>query len=188
MANLLFLPPMKFWKRLFVALCTGLVLAFTPQQASSQVSREAELKAKMVAIVLQNYITWPTGKKPTEAKPLTIGIVGDDPFADANGASHLERQLKKAVILKFADHSDYKDCHVLVVSKKANFEKSYEKAKGAQVLVVSESPGLAKKGAAVNLVFDMANNKIRLQVNPTTANAAGIKIDSALFRVAEIVN
>ncbi|MBI2479119.1 MAG: DUF4154 domain-containing protein, partial [Planctomycetia bacterium] len=107
-------------------------------------SREAELKGKLVGI-LGGLVTWPNNKMPSSAKPLTIGIVGDDPFVDDRGVNHLEQKLAGtgAVVLKFPDASAYEECHILVVSKAADFEKALAKTRGNSILVVSESPGLA---------------------------------------------
>ncbi|MBI2480935.1 MAG: YfiR family protein [Planctomycetia bacterium] len=167
------------------------LLAIMANEVSAQINREAELKGKMVGL-LGNLVTWPNDTAPTVAKPLTIGIIGDDPFVDGRGVNHLQQKLAGtgAVILNFPDASAYRECHVLVVSKSTDFEKALAKTKGNPVLVVSEAPRLAKKGATVNLVFDQASNKIRLEINPSMAKNANLQINPGLLRspLVDIVN
>lgn len=181
---------MKLPNRILLLLVTIALPAITAPGVAAQ-SREAELKGKMVGLFGQ-LVTWPTGKTPTPAKPLTIGIVGDDPFVDAAGVNHLEAKLAGtgAVVRRFPNAAAYEDCHVLVVSKAADFEAALAKTKGKPVLVVSEAPGLAKKGAVVNLVYDQPSNKIRLEINPGTARTAKLQINPGLLRspLVDIVN
>ncbi|MEO8494224.1 MAG: YfiR family protein [Planctomycetota bacterium] len=155
------------------------------------ISREAELKGNLVGILVKQ-VTWPANRVPTTAIPLTIGIIGNDPFVDNGGTNYLKKRLQGtgAVVLNFPDETAYQDCHVLVVSKAANFQKALEKTTGSPVLVVSESPGLAGKGAAMNLVFDMAKNQIRLEINPGTARDSKLEINPHFLRseLVQIVN
>ena len=176
--------PMILWQRFIVLLAVVVLPAITPNDVSAQVSREAELKGKMVAIVSGKFVKWPKEKTPTQTNPLTIGIIGNDPFVDDNGVNHLEKKLARTgtIVMRFANADAYMDCHVLVVSKSANFEEALAKTRGNSVLMISESPGLAKKGAAINLVFDMRTNKIRLEINPTTAKAENLEINQGLLR------
>lgn len=183
---------MKLGKRLPVLLAACAVLAFAVNDASAQViNREAEFKGKMVGILVKQ-VTWPNSKAPTTAKPLTIGILGDNPFVDSQGVNHLQQRLAGtgAVILTFPDETAYRECHVLVVANNANFEKALAKTKGEPVLVISETPGLAKQGAAINLVFDRDKNQIRLEINPATALKAKLQInrDLLLSKLVDIVN
>ena len=183
---------MILWKRFLVLLAVVVVPAIAPNDLSAQVSREAELKGKMVAIVSGKFVTWPKEKAPTQTNPLTIGIIGNDPFVDDNGVNHLEKKLAgtDTIVLRFSNADAYKECHILVVSKSADFSKAFEKAKGKPVLIVSESPGLAKKGAVINLVFSPATKRIHLEINPGNARNAKLQIAQNLLRspLVKIVN
>lgn len=183
--------PMKLGKPSLVFCAVVAFLAIMANDVSAQINREAELKGKMVGL-LGKLVTWPKDNAPTREKPLTIGIVGNNPFVDDQGVNHLEQKLAGtgAVVLNFADASAYKDCHVLVVSKSTDFEKVLAQTNGKPILVVSEAPGLAKKGAAINMVFDQASNVIRLEINPGIARKANLQINQGLLRspLVDIVN
>jgi hypothetical protein len=179
---------MKLAKRLLVLFAVVAVLAIAADAASGQaISREAEFKGRIVGI-LSTQVTWPSNRAPSVANPLTIGIVGDNPFVDNRGVDHLEKKLagSGAVVLSFPDETAYRDCHILVVAKSADFEKALAKVKGAPVLVVSESPGLARKGAAINIVYDQALNIIRLEINPSTAKNHDLTISQGLLRSPQV--
>lgn len=172
---------MNLSRRLLFGALFTVVLAFASVSASAQgvVSREAELKGKIAAL-LGRFVTWPNAVAPARGNPLTIGIVGTSPFVEDNGFDHLKAKVPAAVILNFKDATEFKTCHILIVARDADLEAALDKAKGS-ILVVGESPGSASKGAAMNLVFDRARNAIRLEINPRTAIAAGLKIDSGLL-------
>jgi hypothetical protein len=57
---------------------------------------------------------------------------------------------------------------------------------GAPVLLVGESDGFATSGGAINFFTD--DNKIRFEINPRAAEAAGLRVSSRLLRVAKIVS
>ena len=94
------------------------------------------------------------------------------------------------MLLHFANTAAYRKCHILVVPKSVDVVPALAKTAGSPVLVVTESPGLAKQGAAINLVYDVASNKIRLEINPGTAKKADLQINQGLLRspLVAIVN
>jgi hypothetical protein len=57
---------------------------------------------------------------------------------------------------------------------------------GGPVLLVGESNGFATNGGAINFFSD--GNKIRFEINPRAAEAAGLRVSSQLLRVAKIVS
>jgi hypothetical protein len=143
------------------------------------VNREAELKAKLVAS-LGKLVTWPSEKAPSAMKPLKIGIVGDDPFVDANGVDHLKGNVPNAKIFRFATAAEFEDCHILVVAKNADLKATLAKAQGLPILVVTESTGIARQGAAITLVRQ--NNRIRVEINAKAVRDAGLLISRGLLQ------
>jgi hypothetical protein len=168
----------------FTLYLTIVVAGSLPSIALGQgvvIDHEPRLKGQML-VLLPKLITWPPKKAPSAMQPFTIGIVGQDPFVD-NGVNHLEKKVdKKTEIKRYATAADIKDCHILVVSKTADFKKCLENVKGKSILVVSESPGKAKEGAAINLVYDPNTNRIRMEINPPNAARENIRISRGLLR------
>lgn len=170
--------------RYVVFLVFAVLLGFAPADGQGQValvSREAELKARML-VLLRKFVTWPAANAPSTANPLKIGIVGDDPFTDGNGFDHLQDGVPDARILRFNDAADIEDCHILVVARDADLKAALEKTGGRPILVVTESPGSAQQGSVINLAFDRNANKIQLQINPTTARRFNLVVNPNLLR------
>jgi hypothetical protein len=160
------------------------VVALFSAYGETGLAREAEMKARLVGS-LGKLVTWPSEKAPSATKPLTIGIVGRNPFVDASGVDHLKRTIPSAKILSFATAAQIKDCHILFVAKNANFKAALAKTAMRPVLVVTESPGLAEQGAAINLV--QQDNRIRLELNPKSVTQAGLRMKSALLNSSLVV-
>jgi hypothetical protein len=148
------------------------------------VSREAEFKAGIVAI-LSKHVTWPPEAAPAARAPLKIGVLGEDPFQQG-GVNHLDRKLagQNVQILRFATPNEYQTCHILVVSRSADWQAALAKTQGQHVLVIGETPGQAEQGAVINLV--VVQNKIRLEINPDAAKAAGLTIAPGVYRIAGV--
>lgn len=177
---------MSLARRLIFGVVFAAVLAHVPLPADAQlVSREAELKGKVVG-VLGKLVTWPSRIAPGPANALTVGIVGTNPFVDTRGVDHLKAKVPDAVVQQFADEDapGIKNCHILVIADDANSQAALATVAGAPILTVSEAPGLAKQGSAMNLVFDRQQNKIRLEINPKTAVKDGLRINPGLLKAS----
>jgi hypothetical protein len=167
--------------------------------AAQVVRREYAIKAGIV-VMLARCVTWPPETAPSETRPLTIGILGKDPFVE-NEVNQLEQaagraQLQggKIVIKRFESASEYEPCHVLFVSsrpqERATDEIPTERLKSAQrctagenVLLIGEAQGLAQQGATANLLYDRRSNVIRLELNPDAAAQTGIKFTPDVLRL-----
>jgi hypothetical protein len=175
------------------------VLAFATDAAAQVIRREYAIKAG-VLVMLGNCVTWPPDAAPARGEPLKIGILGKDPFVE-NGVNQLDRTVAEQrlkglniIVKRFDSAKDYEPCHILFVSSLAEM-KSVEQTvadrikaaqnvtAGASVLVVGEATGLARQGAAANLIFDRTTNLIRLEINPDAAARAGMKFAPDLLRL-----
>jgi hypothetical protein len=167
--------------------------------AQDVVSREYAIKAGVVCL-LGKFASWPPTRAPGEDKPLVIGILGKDPFVEAN-ANQLDlsvaaenRKGRNIIIKRFDSVRDCQPCHILFIANQAT-EKSVEKSladrikgaksatQGSNTLIVSESTGLARQGATANLIFDRSTNLIRLELNPDEAARVGVKLAPDLLRL-----
>jgi hypothetical protein len=157
--------------------------------AQPLISNEPKLKADVVALlpklVRTKYISWPAA--PTGAATITIGVLGTDPFQQG-ADNHLDRNLanQNVVVLRFANIANYKACHILVVSRETKLQPALDKTDGESVLVVTELPGLAKKGAVINLVVDPEINRLVMEISPDAASRAGLTIDPRVYRLSMV--
>ncbi len=163
------------------------------------VTREYALKANIIG-VLGKCVTWPAEEAPRRGEPLTIGILGQDPFIE-NGINQLDvwaaaekRKGHEVVVKRFDSASDFVPCHILFISNQGT-EKSAEKtvvertaaakklAADKSILIVGETTNLTREGATANLVFDRSTNLIQLELNPDAAARAELKLAPDLLRL-----
>jgi hypothetical protein len=188
--------------RLLVGMLVTVWFANSPGIVAQEqfVRREYTIKAGILA-VLGKCVLWPPGAAPASGEPLTVGILGKDPFVE-NGINQLDRvaaneSLKghSIVVKRFKTVQDFEPCHILFVSNEVADHKTENTVQerveavrraigGSTVLVVCESAGLARQGAIANLLFDQSTNLIRLEINPDAASRAGLKLAPDLLRLS----
>lgn len=146
---------------------------------------EANQKAAFI-YNFAKYIDWPEEHKNSE---FVIGILGaseiDLPLLEI--ARNNKVKNKKIIVTRFNKPSEIGLCNMLFIPKNSPFLLQTVLEKVAKsVLVISETPGMAKKGTAFNFVT--VNDKLRFEVNQTALYMAGLRTSSQLLKLAIIVN
>ncbi len=175
------------WMKLGSILAMG--LSCLPAASEDQDSaKEYEVKAAF----LYNFaihVEWPADAFKEKGSPIVIGVLGKDPFDGA-----LERMIKGKTaqgriltVVGAEGVEGLKQCHILFIpgSGKEEIAKVREALKDAPVLVVGESAGLLRRGAALN--FFVEEKRVRIEANPAAAKRAGLKISAKLLKVARVV-
>jgi hypothetical protein len=135
------------------------------------------------------YVEWPAEAFDKADTPISIGIVGADPFGDG-----LEKTLKNKtvrnrsfVVLRFPDRSGLQRCHILFIprTEKENLAAILKQVESWPVLTVGEDDGFSRAGGTTNILIE--KEKPRLEVNPDAAERARLTIDPKLLKVAAIV-
>jgi hypothetical protein len=170
-------------------------LLLTP--GASVLAQTSDQEYQLKAAYLYNfgrYIDWPKKGAAGDDRTFIIGVLGQDPFGphlDAIAAGRMI-QNKKVVVRRFASAKDYQPCHILFVSGQAAEnaeEKTVEarmkaavlKTKGAPVLLVSDVSGFAQKGMTIAFNVSAEENQLKLEINQSGAERAGLKIRAALL-------
>lgn len=174
----------------------------SPLAAQEVISREYSTKAGVICL-LGAFTTWPTADAPSNERPLTIGVLGKDPFLE-RGANQLEQAIdaervkgRKIVLQRFDSAKDYKPCHVLYVSRdaapnsvertlKARLAAAVNLANQKPLLLVGDAEELATRGVAANMIYDRAANVIRLELNPEAAGRHKLKFDAQLLNLSVV--
>lgn len=171
-----------------VALLGLLCLGTDPGRTAPAPAPEYQLKAVFLFNFVQ-FVEWPAGAFTHPKAPITVGIVGQDPFGavldntvkgeTVNGRSLEVRRLKT--------DDDLSACHVLFLSRsdRENTAGLVQKLQGRPVLTVGEIEGFAELGGVINFV--MVDRKVRFEVNPQAAAQQGMKISSKLLQLGRIV-
>lgn len=196
---------------ILVLALTGIVCA---AETDSTLSKEYQVKAAFIYNFIK-FIDWPEpapaepDKKADEpAEPITIGIIGENPFGKAFEALAKKKIHDRQVVIKhfggFAKNSTkyreggetkykYKDvdalkaCHVLFIgsSEREYCKQIIDIVKGSSVLTIGETKDFLDTGGIISFV--MEQKKVRFGVNLIAAEQAELKIRSKLLRLAKKV-
>lgn len=180
---------------LYVLVSTLLVLplgfnwaADSPKQNLVDSLPEYVLKAGFL-FNFAKYVDWPSDSFEHADSPISIGIVGKDPFGN-----NLEKALNgKAVkgrgfiIRRYREPADIQRCHILFVPRSANYRLSDILTKIANwpVVTVGEEGGFCQDGGTIGILIE--DDKSKLEVNIAAAAKARVTIHSKLLRIAIVV-
>ena len=141
------------------------------------------------------FVEWPTNAFPDAKTPITIGVLGSDPFGkslDEVVRNEIVQKRRLDVesyssvegIIKLAEEKN-KICHILFVSQSESGKlgRIFAGLKGRHILTVGESDRFCQSGGIIQFV--MVENKVRFIINQDAAKAAKIKLSAALLDLAE---
>ena len=156
--------------------------------AQTEVSKEYQIKAVFLFNFAQ-FVAWPTNAFPDAQTPLTIGVLGDDPF-DAFLDETVQGEKVNGhplIIQRYHNIEDVKNCQILFISRSEGdrMEQVLAGLKGKNILTVGDMEGFIKSGGIVRFVTE--ENKIHFRINLEAAKSASLTISSKLLRLAEIV-
>lgn len=131
---------------------------------------EYDVKAAFLA-KFPEFVTW-----PGSSGPVTVGVVGADPFGGALDKTARVKHSRRA--------EDLKDCQIVFIpkSEQGNTSAILASLAGTNILTVSESDGFAKQGGMIGFV--MEGDKVRFEINNAAARKAGLNIKSQLLKLA----
>ena len=134
------------------------------------------------------FVEWPSQAFADSNSPLIIGVVGDDRSSGVidqtiNGKTANGRRL---VVKRFSSFKILTYCHIVFVrSSERDRTRQTLTAAGPGTLTVGETDGFAQWGGIIN--FTIVDGKLRLEINQTSAEGAGLKISAKLLRLARVI-
>lgn len=156
--------------------------------AQPAATKEYQLKAVFLFNFSQ-FVEWPTNAFTDSQSPITIGVLGTDPFGSSLDDTVRGEKVngRPLVVQRYGRVEDIKDCHIIFISQseEGRLEQILENLKGRSILTVADTDQAARRGVMIRFV--MENNKIRLRINLASARTAGLTISSKLLRPATIV-
>lgn len=178
---------MKFiFNKYIVSTLVLLLLTMSVQAAN----REYYIKAAFLE-KFAKYVYWPKESKFYETKhPFTILVYGDSPIIEVLREMYSQRKIiDKDVVIRHTDNLEAKfNCDILFLadSRKQYIGNVVEALKNEPTLIVSESPGLASKGAMINFYITKSNT-VHFEINLRTVNESKLKINLLLIEIARTV-
>jgi len=157
---------------------------------SAAVARTAEYDLKAAFLFnFARFVEWPPEAFVDAAAPITIGVLGDDPFGRslddivANESVH-GRALS---VRRYASVEDIGACQILFIcpSQAERWDQIAARLGKRSVLTVGD--GIAFTDHSGMIGFEMLHNRLRLRINLAAAKAAKLTISSQLLRQARIV-
>lgn len=135
------------------------------------------------------FIDWPTDAFRAKASPITIGIVGSDPFGPALDATIRDKKIdgRPLAVKRLQWSDDLRQSHILFIgsSEAGKIGELARRVEGRPILIVGETTDLATRGASINFRID--DGRVRFDVNVDAAKKARLSISSKLLKVARIV-
>lgn len=134
------------------------------------------------------FVTWPAQAFPTEASPITIGFLGEDPLSQEVETTVKDKNLNghpfRVLRLNLKDLPEARHCHILFIApaEKKRLKRALEAVEGASTLTVSRMDGFIEAGGIIN--FFTSEDKVRFQIDDAAARRAGLKISAKLLSLA----
>jgi len=153
-----------------------------------QITAEYQVKAAYLCNFTK-FIEWPMGTFAAQDAPLTIGIVGEDPFGQAidTEALNITTNGHKLLIKRFRWDQDFRQSQVIFIglAEKKHLASILLSVKGASILTVSDIENFSSSGGMIGLIFDV--DRIRFEINLEPAFGSRIGISSKLLSLASTV-
>jgi hypothetical protein len=150
----------------------------------------AEYQVKAVYLYkFTEFTDWPAGSFTSADAPLVIGIVGENPFGSILDDLTKGEVVRghPLVVKRLQPGDDLRNCQVLFISHydKEAMPTLFQKLKDSPVLTVGDATGFADQGGMINFVID--EEKVKLEINQSAAEEAGLQISAKLLKLAHIV-
>ena len=171
------------WRSCRHAAVLLLTLAAAGQQARAQSSLEYEVKAAYL-VKFAPFIEWPDTAFSSTGAPLTICVVGPDPFGQLlDRAAAGARDGDRPVIIRRLAEPDAA-CQILFVGGDDRaVESELEAVKDRPVVTVTDS-GASAHGI---ISFAVISNHVRFDIDEAEADSVSIHISSKLLDLAHAV-
>jgi len=180
---------MRVGKFILLLAVTVLLVLNTQDNAYAKQTPSSETLIKAAFLYnFAKFVEWPVDAFADDQTPLTLGILGKDPFGDALetirdksvGGRRLEIKRSKTI-------QDLEKCHILFISgsEKNRVKMIFNGLKGSNTLTVGDMESFAQRGGIIN--FISVDKKIRFEINVDAAMQTGLKISSKLLKLARII-
>ena len=166
-----------------VAVLAGLVLA-SILHAQSAPPSEYQVKAAYI-YNFGKFVDWPAEVMSSD-NSFNICVLGHNPFDETFGATIAGESIQgKKVAVKIVSRAqDATGCHILFISssEEARLKEIFAVLERASVLTVSDMPQFTRRGGMIQFVTEA--NRVRFEVNLTSAERTGLTLSSQLLKVA----
>ena len=171
---------------LFRLLAVGIAsVLLGPSCLHAQRSSPSEYEVKAAYLYdFGKFVAWPARVAASDDFP--ICVLGQDPFGPTFDATIAGETIngKKVVVNRITKPQDALSCHILFISasEESQLKEILATIDKTSVLTVSDISQFTRRGGMIQFVTDA--NRVRFEVNVTTAERAGLTLSSQLLKVA----
>jgi YfiR/HmsC-like len=153
--------------------------------ATESKSLEVKIKAAYLYNFLR-FVEWP--KDDLQTSNICVYGIKDSYQAAFSSMATITKQNQKLSITQYNISDDLESltsCQIIFITDKAAHQSKavLDYVKGSHSLTIGESSEFIKNGGMINFIH--VKDKIRFEINPDAAEAAGLKISSKVLRIAE---
>jgi hypothetical protein len=160
------------------------------QHAQTNPPGEYEIKAAFL-FNFAKFIDWPNGTFASSQSPITICVLGKDPFGHALDDNLRGKMIgdQPLAIRRVKDTAEARRCQMVFVSSSetGHFVEILESLRGANLLLVGDTAGFASSGGTIEFTLDR-DNHVRFTINTDAADRSGLKFSAKLLALAKIVH
>lgn len=173
------------------ALVLGVVLAWTcgrSADAGAESEQASEYAVKAAYLFnFARFVTWPAGAFPEPATPLTICILGADPFGTVLDGMLADETVegRKLAARRLGTPQQLDGCQILFVNAAGRDHEVLAAVAERPILTVGDAEAFALDGGMVGFRIDQST--VRLTVNPDALRRSGLTMSSQVMRLARIV-
>jgi hypothetical protein len=171
---------------LFRLLAVGIAsVLLGPSYLHAQRSSPSEYDVKAAYLYdFGKFVAWPAKFAASDDFP--ICVLGQDPFGPTFDATIAGETInsKKVVVNRITKPQDALSCRILFISasEESQLKEILATLDKTSVLTVSDISQFTRRGGMIQFVIDA--NRVRFEVNVTTAERAGLTLSSQLLKVA----
>ncbi len=151
--------------------------------AQSAASLETEVKAAYL-LNFTRYVEWPAAAFARPDSPITICVVGRDPFGAVLDSIVENRRVqgREVRVQRAASPQAGLDCQVVYVGGGVERARALAAWRGRPVLLVGDEDSFAADGGTI--AFVLVEETVRFEVNVAAARADGLQISSRVLTLA----
>ncbi|BDD11212.1 hypothetical protein FUAX_36440 [Fulvitalea axinellae] len=136
--------------------------------------------------IFARFIEWP---EQVSEGDFVIGVLGESPVEESLREMARTKRLdgRRIVVKRIESLGEGRECHIAYVSSGQSHRLFLlkEKVKGLPVLLVTEKPGYATKGSAINLI--RKNGRLRFELNKEVLRQSSLRPMPNLLKFAILV-
>ncbi|MBI5386742.1 MAG: YfiR family protein [Verrucomicrobia bacterium] len=171
------------------ALRLVVALTFLSELTATAAPSPTEYQVKATFLFhFTHFVEWPARAFAATNAPLTIGLLGTDPFGEALDSAVAGETVNghKLVVKRLASTNELAGCHLLFLgsAEPAFVDSVLDAVKSLPLLTVSETDRFCQHGGMIRLY--MADNKVKFDANRNAAVQAGLRMSSKMLNLPSV--